>query len=208
MKQKIPIRTIERLSLYRRLLNMQLEVGKLNVFSHELATLGKRTPAQVRRDLMAIGYSGSTRKGYDTEKLIEKIRSILDDPQGQKIAMAGIGNLGRAILAYFMGRRPKLSIVAAFDVDPGKVDRVISGCRTYHISRVEEIVAQEEVTIGVITAPASVAQEIADQYVKAGVKALVNWAPIPLEVPEDVFLENRDIIMSIEKAAFYAKDNK
>ncbi len=208
MKQPIPIRTIERLSLYRRLLNMQLEAGKLNVFSHELAILGKRTPAQVRRDLMAIGYSGSTRKGYDIEKLIEKIRIILDDPIGQRIAMAGIGNLGRAILSYFMGRRPKLSIVAAFDVDPDKVDRVISGCRTYHLSKMEEIISQEEITIGIITSPAAVAQEIADLYVKAGVKALVNWAPIPLEVPEDVFLENRDIVMSVEKAAFFAKNHK
>ena len=99
---EIPIKTIERLSLYRRLLNMMREMGQEFVFSHQLAHLGKRTPAQVRRDLMVIGYSGSTRRGYEINQLIERIRAILDDPQGQKIAMAGVGHLGRAILTYFM----------------------------------------------------------------------------------------------------------
>lgn len=205
---EIPIKTIERLSLYRRLLNMMREMGQEFVFSHQLAHLGKRTPAQVRRDLMVIGYSGSTRRGYEITQLIERIRVILDDPQGQKIAMAGIGHLGRAILTYFMGRRPHLSIAAAFDVDPDKIDRVIAGCRTYHVDKLEEIVSRENIKIGIITVPALAAQDIADRFVRAGVKAMVNWAPIPLHVPEDVFLENRDITMSIEKAAFFSKNVK
>jgi redox-sensing transcriptional repressor len=205
---EIPIRTIERLSLYRQLLNMMQEVGQEFVFSHELAHMGKKNPAQVRRDLMVIGCGGSTRRGYEIKKLIERIRTILDDPQGQKMAMAGIGNLGRAILAYFMGHRPNLSITVAFDVEPDKINRVIAGCRTYHVDRLEEIVRQQNIKIGIITVPALAAQQMADRFVKAGVKAMVNWAPIPLHVPPDVCLENRDITMSIEKAAFFAKNIK
>lgn len=201
----IPVKTIERMSRCRRVLSNLLEDGRSYIFSHELASLTNSTSAQVRRDFMLIGHSGSPRKGYEIRQLRSDIDTLMDDPTGQKIALAGIGHLGRAILTYFMGRRPKLSIAAAFDIDPTKINRVISGCRCYHINQIEEIIRGENITIGIITAPASAAQQIVDRYVKAGIKAIVNWAPTILQVPENVFIETRDITMSIEKAAFFAK---
>lgn len=204
----IPEKTIERMSRYRRVLNNLLEEGRDHIYSHELASLSSGTPAQVRRDLMIIGHSGSPRKGYEIKHLRNDINKLMDDSEGQKIALAGIGYLGRAIMNYFMGRRPKLTIAAAFDVDPAKINRVISGCRCYHVDQLEEIIRKENITIGIVTTPAAGAQKIVDTYVKSGIKAIVNWAPTILHVPEGVFLETRDITMSIEKAAFFAKTNK
>lgn len=204
----IPVKTIERMSRFRRILNNLLEEGRSHIFSHELASLTNSTPPQVRRDLMVIGHSGSPRKGYEIQQLKNDIDDLMDDPEGQKIALTGIGHLGRAIMTYFMGRRPKLQITAAFDTDPTKINRVISGCKCYHVDQTEEIIRKENITIGIVTAPASTAQKIVDRYVNAGIKAIVNWAPTILHVPEDVFIETRDITMSIEKAAFYSKTNK
>ncbi len=204
----IPVKTVERISRYRRILNSLQEEGRSHIFSHELASLTDSTPAQVRRDLMVIGHSGSPRKGYEIGQLKSDIDSVMDDPAGQRIALTGIGYLGRAIMTYFMGRRPKLQIAAAFDTDPTKINRVISGCKCYHVDETEEIIRRENITIGIVTAPASAAQRIVDRYVSAGIKAIVNWAPTILHVPEDVFIETRDITMSIEKAAFFAKTSK
>jgi redox-sensing transcriptional repressor len=204
----IPVKTIERMSRYRRILSNLLEEGRSHIFSHELASLTNSTPAQVRRDLMLIGHSGSPRKGYEIQLMRDQIDTLMEDPDGQKIALTGIGFLGRAIMTYFMGRRPRLTIAAAFDVDPTKINRVISGCRCYHVDQTEEIIKKENITIGIITAPASAAQKVVDRYVGAGIKAIVNWAPTLLHVPDGVFIETRDIAMSIEKAAFFAKTHK
>jgi redox-sensing transcriptional repressor len=201
----IPLKTIERVTIYRRFLKTLLQQGKTHVFSHELAALAHRQPAQLRRDLMLIGYSGSPAKGYDIAALLDTMNQLLDHPAGQKLALVGIGNLGRAILSYFMGRRSDLVIAAAFDTDPAKTGRVISGCRCYPMAELDAVVRQEGITVGLITAPAAAAQSVADALVAAGVKAIVNWAPLPLRVPAEILVENRDITMSIEKAAYYAK---
>ena len=202
---QIPVKTIERLSLYRRILMDQS--GKLNIFSHELAALANGTPAQGRRDLMIIGQEGSPRKGYNIAQLISGIGDILDAPDGQRIALVGIGNLGRAILQYFMGRRPKLSISAAFDIDPDRVGRVIAGCRCYHIDEIAKVVKDENITVGIITVPAEEAQAAANELITAGVRGIVNFAPVRLRAPDSVYLSGLDITTSIEKTAYFAKTN-
>lgn len=201
----LPVKTVERMSRYRRVLNNLLEKEETYIFSHQLAFLVNSTPAQVRRDFMEIGHSGSPRKGYDIKHLLDDINNQMDDPAGQKIALTGIGYLGRAIMTYFMGRRPRLAIAAAFDIEPAKINRVTAGVRCYHTDQIEEVIKRENITLGVVTVPAAAAQGIVDRYVNAGIKAIVNWAPTILQVPDDVFLETRDITMSIEKAAYYAK---
>lgn len=201
----LPVKTVERLSRYRLVLNELMEKGDTHVFSHQLASLVGSTPAQVRRDLMNIGHSGSSKKGYEIRDLRDDISKLMDHPEGQKIAITGIGNLGRAILSYLMIRRSKLTVAAAFDNDPTKVNRVISGCRCYPIEQMDEVIRQEGITIGLISVPVASAQEIADRYVRAGIKAIVNLAPAILQVPEGIFIENSDVTLAIEKAAFYAK---
>lgn len=198
-------KTIGRLSLYRRLLNRLQSEGAGNTFSHQLASLAGVTAAQVRRDLMAIGYSGTTKRGYEVPELIESIGQFLDAARGQGAALIGVGNLGRAILSYFTGRRPNLAIVAAFDSDPYKVDRVIHGCRCYSLEDMSAVVKANDIRVGIITVPAAVAQSVADMLVAAGVRGILNFAPIRLRVPHHTYVEDIDMTMSLEKVAYFAR---
>ena len=201
----IPDKTIGRLSLYRRLLNRLLAEGVKNIYSHQLAAMAGVTAAQVRRDIMSIGCSGNPNRGYDAADLAASIGLSLDDPEGQRVALVGVGNLGRAILAYFTGRRPRLSIVAAFDNDPRKYHRVIQGCRVYPIENLSEVVAELGITVGIIAVPANDAQQVADTLVREGIKGILNFAPVRIRVPSNVHVEDIDMTMSLEKVAYFAR---
>lgn len=205
---EIPEKTIERLSHYRRFLFRCLDEGKGNIFSHQLAALMHNTPEQVRRDFMLIGYSGSQSKGYDIRSLIDLISSIIDTPEGQKVAIVGMGNLGRAIVSYFSGKRAKLSIIAAFDNDLEKTNRIIAGIHCYHIEKMAELIKKENISIGVITVPSESAIDTVNLLVKAGIKGILNYTSAPLKVPNNVFLEEYNIITSLEKVAYFSKKFK
>jgi len=203
--KKLPDKTVERLSQYRRTLLIALGNGKHHVFSHELAAMLHITSVQVRRDIMLIGYSGTLRQGYDVKELVDIIGKIIDSKDGQKVAVIGIGNLGRAIIGYFSGKRTKLSIVAGFDLNPDKIDRVYAGVWCYHYDRLAEIIQKENVSIAVITVPANEASKVAGQLVLSGIKGILNFTPKPLNVPSNVYLEEYDIIPSLEKLAYFVK---
>ena len=203
----LPHKTVERLSQYRRSLLLILSKEKTHVFSHEIAQILHITPVQVRRDLMLIGYSGNLRKGYDIKELIDMIGNIIDTEKGQKVVMIGLGNLGKAIISYFKGKRTKLTIVAAFDINPDKTDRIYDGVPCYNISRLPEIMKKESITIGIITVPADQAPAVAETLVHSGVKGILNYSPKPLNVSPYVYLEEYDMITSLEKVAFFAKKN-
>jgi redox-sensing transcriptional repressor len=205
--KQLPHKTVERLSQYRRSLLLILSKEKTHVFSHEIAQILHITPVQVRRDLMLIGYSGNLRKGYDIKELIEKIGNIIDTEKGQKVAVIGLGNLGKAFISYFKGKRAKLTIVAAFDINPDKIDRIFDGVPCYPIDRISEILKKENISIGIITVPADQAPGIAERLVLAGVKGILNYSPKPLNVSPYVYLEEYDMITSLEKVAFFAKKN-
>ena len=197
-------KTIGRLSLYRRVLYGLLAEGERAIFSHQLALLVGGTAAQVRRDVMALGYMGSPTRGYDIAELIGSIGEFLDAPEGQKAALVGVGNLGRALLAYFSGRRPKLTIDAAFDTDPAKVNRVIHGCRCYPLEELVSVVQQQGIQVGIITVPSDFAQLVADKLCQAGVVGIVNFAPVRLRVLKHIYVEDIDMTMSLEKVAYFA----
>lgn len=197
-------KTIGRLSLYRRVLYGLLAEGERAIFSHQLAVLVGGTAAQVRRDVMALGYMGSPTRGYDIAELIGSIGEFLDVPEGQKAALVGIGNLGRALLAYFAGRRPKLTIEAAFDTDPTKVNRVIHGCRCYPIEDLTSVVRDQGIQVGIVSVPSDYAQQVTDKLCQAGVLGLVNFAPVRLRVLRHIYVEDIDMTMSLEKVAYFA----
>jgi redox-sensing transcriptional repressor len=197
--------TVGRLSLYRRLLNVLRDEGVSHVFSRQLAAMAGRTAAQVRRDLMVVGYSGSPGRGYDVARLLASLREFLDTPGGQNVALVGVGNLGKALLSYFAGRRPNLRIVAAFDIDPGKANRVINGCRCYSSQRLAEMLAAKGIRVAIIAVPAAAAQDIADRLTACGVRGILNFAPVRLRVPPGVHVEDLDMIVSLEKAAYFAR---
>ena len=204
-KPSVSVRSVGRLSLYRRLLDSLTAEGTRSIYSHELAALAGSTAAQVRRDLMAIGYSGSPNRGYQVADLLDSIRQFLDSPNGQRAALVGVGNLGRALLSYFTGRRPNLSIVAAFDSDPEKVGRVIHGCRCHPLDELEKIAREMDIRIGIITVPAEAAQDVTTRLISAGVHGLLNFAPVRVRVPKNVYVEDIDMTMSLEKAAYFAR---
>jgi redox-sensing transcriptional repressor len=201
----VPNRTIGRISLYRRLLAGLLADGTKHVFSHELAALAGVSPAQVRRDIMSLGYSGSPAHGYAVEDLINSIGQFLDAPAPEAVALVGVGNLGRAILSYFAGRRPNLTIVAAFDSDPAKANRIIQGCPCHPTEQLASVIAEQGIRIGIIAVPAAAAQGLADLLVRAGVRGILNFAPVPLWVPGTIYVENMDMTMSLEKVAYFAR---
>lgn len=205
MKKHVSDKTIGRLSLYRRALYELSQKGVKNVFSHQLASSTGVTPAQLRRDLMAVSNIGSPQHGYDVQGLIESISNLLDASEPQFVGLVGAGNLGRAIIAYFAGRRPKLQIVAAFDKDPDKTNRLIHGCKCYPVEELVPVIMEKEITIGIITTPAEEAQTVAELLIRAGVRGIMNFAPAPLHVPQGVYVENMDMTTSLEKLAYFAR---
>jgi len=205
---KLPGKTVERLSEYRRTLLGCLNEKKNFIFSHDLAARQHITAVQVRRDLMLIGYSSVHRKGYDVRELIDTIGTIIDSEQGLNVAILGIGNLGRAVAGYFKGKRSKLNLVASFDNDPQKVNKVISGVKCYPHNELEKVLKALDIKIVILTVPPDFAREITDEAVRYGVKGILNFTTIPLNVPSWVFLEEYDMITSIEKVAFFVKENR
>ena len=199
---KLPEKTVERLSEYRRTLLECLGKGKTHIYSHELAGLHNITAVQVRRDLMLIGYSSLKKRGYDAQELIEVIGKLIDHHQGLNVAVIGMGNLGRAVTTYFTGKRPKLNVVATFDVDDNKVNRVISGVKCYHIRDLKKVVDQDKISIAIIASPPNTAVSITEMLVMAGVKGILNFTTTPLTVPPTVYLEEYDMITSMEKVAY------
>jgi redox-sensing transcriptional repressor len=204
---KLPGKTIERLSEYRRTLLECLNEKRNFIFSHELAARLHITAVQVRRDLMLIGYSSVLRKGYDVRILIETIGHIIDSDESVNVAVVGIGNLGMAVAGYFKGKRSKLNLIASFDNDPQKINKVISGVKCYPYSEIEKRITELKVKIAILTVPPDVAREISEEVVRFGIKGILNFTTIPLNVPSGVYLEEYDMITSIEKVAYFVKEN-
>jgi len=205
--KKISERTIERLSFYRRYLKDIQADGKNRVYSHELAKVVNGTATQTRRDLMEIGCSGCSSKGYEVHALIEEISGLLDSDEKVCVALVGVGNLGRALLGYFSGTRENFEIVAAFDSDPGKNGRVICGRRCYRVDQINEVVKKKNITTAILTVPVEVAEEIANTLVESGVKAILNFAPKHLKSRNDVFIHTLDMTMALEKTIFFSLQN-
>jgi len=133
---------------------------------------------------------------------------VLSSADTQKVALVGVGNLGRAILEYFPGRTPALSIEAAFDSDPAKAHRVISGCRVYPVAEMVDRLRELRISVGIIAVPAEAAQEVANLLVRGGVTGILDFAPARLRVPHGVYLENLDMAASLERTAYFAMQLK
>ena len=166
----IPEKTIERLSEYRRTLMNLHRQGITHIFSHVLAGMQGITAVQVRRDLMLIGFSSDTKKGYDVEVLIDFINGILDSPTPMNIAVIGMGHLGQAITRYFNGKGLNLKIVAAFDVDPEKVGQTIEEIPCYSMDDFEADVSSLDINIAVLSCPSRIASDLVVPIVNAGIE--------------------------------------
>lgn len=208
MSTNIPEKTIERLSEYRRTLYTCTEQGISHVFSHVLAGIHGITAVQVRRDLMLIGFSSDTKKGYDVKVLIEYIDKILDSSEAQNIAIIGMGHLGQAITKYFNAKNLKLRIVASFDVDPQKVGSVIDGIPCYNIDDFEHKVEELSINMIILSSPTNVASELVVPIINAGIKGVLNFTSKPLNFPKGIVVEDYDITTLLEKVAYFVKENE
>ena len=199
-----PEACVARLSLYVREL-MRLGGERVSfVSSKRLAEQLGLTDAQVRRDLSTFGQFGTSGRGYEVQRLHDQLTSILGvSGREWNVALAGIGNLGSALLAYRgFGERGFLFRVAV-DADAQKIGRLIQGVPVAPVSQLTELVKRHQIDIGLIAVPIEAAQAMCDQFVSAGVRAIVNFAPVRLDVPSTVWLRNVDLAVELESLAFY-----
>jgi redox-sensing transcriptional repressor len=204
-KTVVSRKTVGRLSLYRRLLDDLRASGTANIYSHQLAHLAGVSAAQVRRDFMVIGYSGSPNRGYQVDTCLASIESLLDGTMYQDVALVGLGRLGQSVLAHFAGKRAQLRIAVGFDTDPQLIGTSFEGCPVHSVADMERVVAAKGIRIAILAVPAVMGQDVADSLVKAGVRSFVDFTGIPLRVPDDVFVDHMDITSALESAAFFAR---
>ena len=201
----IPEKTIERLSEYRRTLVKCHAQGITHIFSHVLAGMHGITAVQVRRDLMLIGFSSDTKKGYDVKVLIDFINNILYSEQPMNMAIIGMGHLGQAVTKYFNGKGLKLRITAAFEVDPNKVGTTIDNIPCYHIDEFEDRVDELDISIAIVSLPTSQASSVVLPIINAGIRGVLNFTSAPLNFPQGIVVENYDITTLLEKVAYFVK---
>lgn len=202
---KLSVSTVRRLIQYRKILE-ELQYKEIkSIYSHELANFIGGSSAQVRRDFMDIGYSGTPANGYNVVELKDKISSILDNPEGENIAIIGVGKLGRVLLEYCYWRFNNLAGLTAFDVDEDKVGKKIHDVNVYHISQLSEIIRRDKIKIVILAVPAEVVKDIARKAILAGVRGILNYSSVILDMPPQVNVENIDLIMSLEKASFFSR---
>ena len=199
---KIPEATIIRLSVYSRHLTEVDRKGIITISSGDIAEGVGVSPAQVRKDLAYFGEFGTRGVGYNVKDLHRHILKILGLSQDWSVTLIGIGNLGLALSTYKGFRERGFIITSIFDNDPKKIGTTINGVEVMSTDRLVEIVAANKTQIGIIAAPSAVAQEVADQLVESGVKAILNFAPVVLNVSPEVELRNVDLAVNLEVLTF------
>ena len=202
----IPEQTIDRLSDFRSTLLNELARGVTHLYSHNLANIHGITAVQVRRDLMLIGFSSDTKRGYDARVLVDFIGDILDSDQVMNIAVIGMGHIGHAVTQHFTGKRSKLKIIMAFDVDPEKVGQKVAGVPVYHVDDFVGKVKEHNVKIALLSLPTPVASSMVRPIIDAGIKGVLNFTSTPLNFPEGIYVEDYDIITLLEKVAYFVKE--
>jgi redox-sensing transcriptional repressor len=200
--RKIADSTVRRLSLYLRYLEEFETEGQATVSSEALATRGGTTSAQVRKDLSFFGSFGKRGLGYPVAELGTKLRDILGLSRRYRLLVIGAGKIGSALVQYRGFRQRGFDIVGLFDNDPGKIGSTYDGLSVRDVAELEQALANEGPDIGVIVVPGDQAQAVADRLVRGGVKAILNFAPAPLQVPEDVSLKNVNLALELEALSF------
>ncbi len=206
-KKRISESTIHRLSMYFRSLSLLQKEGYETVSSNELAKREKLTPAQVRKDLSFFGSFGTRGLGYNVNELKTKIGEILGIDRQWKVAVIGIGNIGSALVSYKEFTRQGFNIVKLFDNDQRKIGSNHKGIIVSDINNLEKEIADDGIEMVIITVPATVAQYMVDDVVRAGVKAILNFAPINLKVPPNIYLRNENMSMELEYLSFAIVNN-
>ncbi|MGZ4031930.1 MAG: redox-sensing transcriptional repressor Rex [Tumebacillaceae bacterium] len=200
---KISEAVVRRLPVYLRYLQGLQDLNIKTVSSYDLGQKLDMNPAQIRKDLAYFGEFGRKGIGYEVNYLVEKIKQILKLDRDLNVALIGAGHLGIALSNYNRYTKEKMQIVAIFDNDPSKVGVSVGNLAIQHLDSLEHVVKERDVRIGMITVPATEAQKVADRLVEAGVKGILNFAPVSLRVPPDVHLRNADLTTELQTVAYF-----
>jgi redox-sensing transcriptional repressor len=194
--------SVGRLSLYLRRLEGFLRQGMTKVSSSQLGEALGITDAQVRKDLTHLGHLGQPGIGYPVRELIVAIRRVLGIDRDWSVVVAGVGNLARALLRYRGFQQRGFRIVALFDSDPAKVGQTVDGLTVHPPEAMAQVIAATGAELGVVAVPSEAAQGVADALVAAGVRGVLNFAPIVLRLPSTVSLVSVDLTVQLEQLAF------
>jgi len=200
---KIPEATIIRLSVYSRFLGEVKRRGVVTISSGEIARGAGVSSAQVRKDLAYFGEFGTRGVGYDVNELYGHLMKILGLVSQWQVVIVGAGKLGSALALYGGFAERGFKIVGVLDSDPRKIGQKLNGCEILPASSLAEVVEKNKAQIGIIAVPAKEAQEVANAMVKAGIKAILNFSPRVLNVPEEIVVRNVDLSVHLEVLSFY-----
>jgi redox-sensing transcriptional repressor len=202
-KDVIPDIVVSRLPIYLRALTRMSVEGAKTTSSHELGQRLGISSAQIRKDLSHFGEFGKQGTGYQISFLIEQLRRILKVDREWEVALVGVGDLGRAIANYNGFRDRGFRITLVFDSDPAKVGTRVGEYEVLDVARLGEVVRARGVRVAMLAVPAGAAQPLADQLVAAGVRGLLNYAPINLAVPEGIWVQYIDPVTHLQRMTYY-----
>lgn len=202
-KPKLSKATTKRLSLYLRCLKGLEKNGITRIKSSELSKMTQVGSATIRRDFSNFGELGRSGYGYNVSDLIKVFSDMLDTKEEKRIALIGCGNLGQALLHNNFRRNENLKIVCAFDNDPTKIGQELCGYRIYSIDEMDKVLKQEKITVAISTVPSQNAQQAIDQVVENGITAILNFAPDPLVVPENVHVHYIDLTSELQTLIYF-----
>lgn len=194
--------SVGRLSLYLRRLEEFLAEGTATISSGQLGETLGITDAQVRKDLAYLGSLGLPGVGYPTQELIAAIRRTLGIDRDWAVVVVGVGNLARALLRYRGFRQHGFRIVALFDADPAKIGQRVEGLLVHAPEEMAAVISTTGAELGLLTVPSESAQAVADALVAAGIRGVLNFAPVILRLPPGVSLVAVDLTVQLEQLAF------
>lgn len=193
---------IIRISRYKNALSRLKALGFVKVFSSNLADAVGVTSSQVRKDFSLFGITGNRRGGYQVEELITKIRDILGKNELQKVVLVGVGNIGKALLRYKGFESGGIKIIAGFDIDPGKYTTDVE-VPIFPLERFREFVQEHDVKIGILSVPDVAAHHISEIMISAGIKGILNFAPIQLRAADNVVVSNINLEVELENLIYF-----
>jgi redox-sensing transcriptional repressor len=201
--EDIPDIVISRLPVYLRALSRLQTEGQEITSSKELGERLGISSAQIRKDLSHFGEFGKQGTGYEIKKLVEQLRRILKVEREWDVALIGAGAIGHALAHYNGFTDHGFRIMMIFDNDPAKIGTQISGFEVFDVARLSELIQQNNVTLAMVAVPAEAAQQVADELVKAGVRGILNYAPINLTVPDFVHVQYIDPVVHLQRITYY-----
>jgi redox-sensing transcriptional repressor len=199
----VPEATVVRLAVYLRVLCALAEAGTPTVSSEELATASGVGSAKLRKDLSFLGSNGTRGVGYDVPRLVARLEATLGLDRGHQVVLVGAGNLGHALAGYDGFSRRGFALAALFDKDHALVGEQVGGTAVRHIDELDAVCAELDIAIGVVATPAEAAQDVCDRLVAAGVRCILNFAPVVLQVPDGVDVRKVDLAVEMQVLSFH-----